>query len=285
MATTKNDTDTNTRTITDSAVNTDATSVLNKSENDSVNNGIKQSAEIVHRISAANSSQEEDDAKKSTGFVSTGTNSSDQDREQRALTLLEEARKATVKFDRQESEEKDRRSDYKAASAIASRDLIKNMLRVVESFKDDKGTLDKRALEDFLKKHVGDKHASEKAEFFRISKYCSTSETPKVMTSKRAYALDTIVERGISSDNLDDVFDVEENNIGPDKVTRSGMQKYILLFQDKHGLLKSSKDKYRNMKDEAFFKLAREIISEIRQRTSLPDELIADVLAEIGEET
>lgn len=220
----------------------------------------------------------------SADFVPTGTKPSDQEREQRAFELLEEARKATVMFDRHESDEKKRRSEYKEVSAIQSRDLIKNMLRVVESFKDDHRELDKEALDKFLQTHVGEKHGGEKAELFRISKYCSTSDTPKVMISKRAYALDIIVERGISPDELDDVFDEDEDNIGPDKVTKSGMQKYILIFQDKHGLLKSSEDKYRDMKGPAFFNLAQKIVSELSRRTKVHDNVLAELLKEIDKE-
>lgn len=268
MATKKADTDNATRTTSDDLVNAPNNDKVNKTEINPNQEPKNQASKIVHTITGEGSGVRKDASGEDIDFVPTGTKST-------PLDLLEQARAAAESLDKRDAEEKEHRRDYTNSSKAEGRDVLKYMLRFVESFKDGSGSVEREALDRFLDTHAGKPHGSAKSPYQRISKYCAVNDTAKALVSKRAYALDAIVSRNIHSSELDAHFDKKEK-VGPSKVLRSGMQKYILLYELDHGGAKDPLEKYEKMKADRLIGDMLDMLSVLHKRQMLPDSLVAD---------
>jgi hypothetical protein len=276
MSTKKNDTDATIRTNPGDPVNPSDRGLVNKVETQPNQELESEASKVVHNITSGEAKGSEGTPVGPPNSVSMGTNLT-------PLQLLEQAQKAALSLDSEDAGEKERRKGYTEVSRAEGRNVLKHMLRFVESFKDASGRVDEASLQSFLDTHVGKPHGGAKTPYQRISKHCAGSDTGRPLITKRAYALDVIVKRNIPSDELDARFE-EKEEIGPDKLLRSGMQKYVLLYEIENGLTKAPADKYKNTKDDRLIKETIDMIWVLVERKKLPSELIAGAVKQLQAE-
>lgn len=284
MSNDANNNDDTTRISTGNDVNPSDKDKVNNSEKRPSRDATKKRANVIHKFGTGASSEPEGVAGGGPDFVPTETKSVASQKEQRSLTLLNEALAAARAFDHIEAEERDHKKDYKQKKTSEGRRVVKSLLRFVEELKDLLSGLDDKAVERFFDQHnIGEKHGGIKNKWYRLSYYCASAGTSKSLITKRANGLRIIIERGIKSEDLDAEFEKEEK-VGPKQTKKSGLEKYVAIHDDLYGEPKKPRNKerdYSGMDPLPLLKEVEAIIGVLHDRSMVPDAALAALKKEL----
>ncbi|MEN3214179.1 hypothetical protein PUR23_29820 [Methylorubrum populi] len=110
-----------------------------------------------------------------------------------------------------------------------SRDLIRLMLIVRESFK-DQGTINEEAFWQFVDRQAGPVRGKLKNRWQRLAKVCVPRETKRPQVSKYGYVLAALVKEGIGSDTVMEEFEAEAPVAGSER-DYTGMDRFVRLYK------------------------------------------------------
>lgn len=110
-----------------------------------------------------------------------------------------------------------------------SRDLIRLMLLVRESF-EDQGTIDEKALWQFVDRRAGSVRGKLKNPWQRLAKACVPKGTKRPQVSKYGYVLAALVTEGIGSDTVMEEFEAEAPVAGSER-DYTGMDRFVRLYK------------------------------------------------------
>jgi hypothetical protein len=162
-----------------------------------------------------------------------------------------------------------------------SRDLIRLMLVVRESFKDeDSGIIDEEAFWPFVKHRAGGR-SKPKNQWQRLAKACVPKKTKSPQVSKYGYVLAALVQEGVSSETVMDEFEVRDSVAGSDR-QYTGLDRFVRLYKAATRDPSKSKNPFSKMSPERLRDRAEFLIEALRNKGMLNpqiedvDDLVCD---------